>query len=436
MDEVFGDENFVVADYRSERPVGTGSSWLAGRLRLSFFGMQRTSSTLKYRQLLSTQSAGRGRAMPNTILSNSTDGHARRMTRDEKDAIRATCQTEPQSSADRQSHKPASAARDSTFTFRRQDVSVRQRGDWKTTSDGMTRLAKADRACSSSATRFVTCAIFDDFPCQPIDNICGRYRTGRLRRRKVYVVQTVDKGHRALHPHGHRPRRPRARPDLRFRHHRLRRRAMGPPLDHHRHLARGAGAGPCPHHGRALSVLPAGRFPRRPAQGSRSHRHRAILAAGARQHPPRLRLRARAAHHAQIHRQQRRDRCHLGQVAGEAGAAAREAERGAQEDLAGMGDSARSRCQVAGRGEEAARRLVAGPHRPAEGDRRLHRRQGRVRIPLRQALRGQEEGPRGRAVHRREPLAPPHAGRRRERRADRSARAKRRNGDEAELSPR
>ena len=29
-------------------------------------------------------------------------------------------------------------------------------------------------------------------------------------------------------------------------------------------------------------------------------------------------------------------------------------------------------------GEEAARRLVAGPHRPAEGDRRLHRRQGRV----------------------------------------------------------
>ena len=73
--------------------------------------------------------------------------------------------------------------------------------------------------------------------------------------------------------------------------------------------------------------------------------------------------------------------------------------------LAGVGDSTRGRCQVAGRGEEAARRLVAGPHRPAEGDRRLHRRQGRVRIPLRQALRRQEEGPRGRAVHRREPLA-------------------------------
>ena len=84
---------------------------------------------------------------------------------------------------------------------------------------------------------------------------------------------------------------------------------------------------------------------------------------------------------------------------------AREAERRAQEDMAGMGDSARSRARLAGRGEEAARRLVAGAHRPAEGDRRLHRRQGRVRVPLRQALRGQEDGPRGRPVHGREPSA-------------------------------
>ena len=79
--------------------------------------------------------------------------------------------------------------------------------------------------------------------------------------------------------------------------------------------------------------------------------------------------------------------------------------------LAGVGDSARGRCEVAGGGEEAARRLVAGAHRPAEGDRRVHRRQGRVRIPLRQALRGQEEGPRGRSLHRREPQPPPRAGR-------------------------
>jgi hypothetical protein len=89
---------------------------------------------------------------------------------------------------------------------------------------------------------------------------------------------------------GHRPRRPRPRPDLRLAAPPPRRRAMGPPLDHHRHLARGARAGPCPHHGRALSLLPAGRLPRGPVQGSRSHPHRAQFAAGAGQHPPRLRL--------------------------------------------------------------------------------------------------------------------------------------------------
>ena len=36
----------------------------------------------------------------------------------------------------------------------------------------------------------------------------------------------------------------------------------------------------------------------------------------------------------------------------------------------------------------APRPMVGAAHRPSEGDRRLHRRQGRLRIPLRQALRG------------------------------------------------
>ena len=200
----------------------------------------------------------------------------------------------------------------------------------------------------------------------------------QIRGREVYVVQTAPKVIRTLHPDGHRPRRPRARPNLRFRHHRHVAEQWGRrwiTIDTSRvalALARARIMG-----ARYL-VLPAGRFPRWPAQGSRNHPHRAFLTAGTREHPSRLRLRARAAHHAQIDRQQCRDRCHLGQVAGEAGAAAREAEHDAQEDLAGMGDSARSRGEMAGGREEAARRLVAGPHRPAEGDRRLHRRQGRV----------------------------------------------------------
>ena len=42
--------------------------------------------------------------------------------------------------------------------------------------------------------------------------------------------------------------------------------------------------------------------------------------------------------------------------------------------------------KLAGRSKKAARRLVEKPHRPAKGDRRLHRRQGRFRISLRQTL--------------------------------------------------
>ena len=51
--------------------------------------------------------------------------------------------------------------------------------------------------------------------------------------------------------------------------------------------------------------------------------------------------------------------------------------------------------------------VVGGPHRPPEGDRRLHRRQGRLRVPLRQALRGSEEGSRRRSLHGGEHLAAP-----------------------------
>ena len=48
--------------------------------------------------------------------------------------------------------------------------------------------------------------------------------------------------------------------------------------------------------------------------------------AGPQRHPPGLRLRARAAHHPQVDRQQPADRRHLGEVAGGTGAAARRAQ--------------------------------------------------------------------------------------------------------------
>ena len=58
--------------------------------------------------------------------------------------------------------------------------------------------------------------------------------------------------------------------------------------------------------------------------------------------------------------------------------------------------------------------LVGGAYRAAEGDRCLHRLQGGLRVPVRQALRGSGNRPRRRSVHGGEPGAAPHARRRRE----------------------
>ena len=54
-------------------------------------------------------------------------------------------------------------------------------------------------------------------------------------------------------------------------------------------------------------------------------------------HPTGFRVRARTPHHPQVHRQQRRDRRDLGEVPGGTRAAAREAERRAQEDIGRSG---------------------------------------------------------------------------------------------------
>ena len=79
----------------------------------------------------------------------------------------------------------------------------------------------------------------------------------------------------------------------------------------------------------------------RPTASSRRRRSRGTAPARSPSttHPPRVRLRARAAHHAQVDRQQRRDRRHLGAVAGDAGAASR-GLNAALQGMAGMGDPA------------------------------------------------------------------------------------------------
>ena len=104
-------------------------------------------------------------------------------------------------------------------------------------------------------------------------------------------------------------------------------------------------------------------------------------------------------------------------VAGDPGAPPRPAQRRPRQAMGGVGNPARGGRGLAGRRHGRARRLVGGPHRPPEGNRRLHRRQGGPRVSLRQALCRQRAHPRRRPLHGREPGAAPDAGGGRERRA-------------------
>ena len=162
-----------------------------------------------------------------------------------------------------------------------------------------------------------------------------------------------------------------------------------------------------------LADSPRGAAARRP----RSRRREFVGCSHLRQRPAGVRLRAGAAHHPAGHRQQRRDRRHLRGVPGEAGAAAGGAEPDARH-VGGMGaweeweiPSRRPTSRGRRRRRNSAPAVLGTAHRPAAGDRRLHRRQGRVRVPVRQALRGPQQGAGGWPLHRGEHLAPPRAGR-------------------------
>ena len=209
----------------------------------------------------------------------------------------------------------------------------------------MDRLIKSSRVMMSRIIIGIRTA-FGRLPIgRPLENLhVDGYRNGKLHlTQKFYVVQTntkivqrcilmsTDPGDLVLDP------------DLRLRHHGLCRRAVGPALDHHRHLPRRPGVGAGARHGRALSLVPARRQPRGAAEGGRDHAARALRDAYRRRHPPGLRLRARAPHHPEIHRQQCRDRRDLGHVAGDPGAAPRPAQRRPRQTVGGVGNPARGR---------------------------------------------------------------------------------------------
>ena len=137
--------------------------------------------------------------------------------------------------------------------------------------DGRAGVGRARRRTDGQA-RWRTFAICDDFPAYRFNNCVDDTADRGFADDEGLRRPDEHEGHRALPAHDHRSRRPRPRPDLRLRHDRLRRRAVGPALDHDRHEPRRARPRALAPDGREVPVLPARRLRGRHPQGGRADR--------------------------------------------------------------------------------------------------------------------------------------------------------------------
>ena len=222
----------------------------------------------------------------------------------------------------------------------------------------MERLDACRPARCGTATRFSYVRYFSTTSRHCRSTTCGPTSARASSTDEGLRRPDEHQGGRALHADVHRSRRPGARPDVRLRHDRLRRGAVGAAVDHDRHLPGRARAGPSAAHGARFPYYLLADSDGRAEEGVGAVGDAAAAGDADRRHPARVRVRAGAAHHAEVDRQQPGHR----------------------------------------RGDEPG------------GDRRRHQAARRLRGALRQAVRGPVEGAGHRAVHGREPVAPPQPG--------------------------
>ncbi len=273
-------------------------------------------------------------------------------------------------------------------------------------------------------------AILTTSPCRRLTNVWDDTAVGASTTTRSTSFRPTSKVSRALHPDDHRPRRPRARPDLRLRHHRLRRRAVGPALDHHRHLAASRWRWPAP--GSWARAIPTTCSPTRQKASARRPRSRARAPSSQPTHGdirqgfvyervPHITLKS-IANNAEID-------VIWEKWQADAGAAARAAEQSAR---ASPGRNGRSRARPTTGGRPRRKKLHADwwearIARQKEIDASIAAK-AEFEYLYDKPYEDNEARPRRRAVHGREPVAAPRARRGRERRADRRRCAKHADG--------
>ncbi len=318
MDEVFGAENFVaIIPFRTKTmPFGTIFVEQMSAFVL-WYSRSKAQARPKYRKLFREMNYGIGSAFNLLSLPDGTRAKVAEVLKDRREL--------PPGSRlySSKSLEPSGIMQSGMFTYLMNGFEYQHpRNGFGTSRDGMKRLERAGRLIP--AGNMLRYALYADDKAWGDRTVPWNDTAGADS--KVYVVQTnsevvkrcvlmtTDPGDLVIDPH------------LRQRHYGVCGRTVGPALDHDRYLTRRYGLSACAHHGCTLSLLPVVGQRGRTGEGSGDHSHRRTRNSDLRQRPPRVRLRASSAHHLARHRQQRRDRRHLGDGTGATRAAAAGAE--------------------------------------------------------------------------------------------------------------
>mgnify|MGYP003587362502 CR=1 FL=1 len=182
LDEVMGSDN-CCGEIVFSKTSGLGSKLLADRFDFLLW-YAKDVERVKYRQLYSEKSHEEGTA-DNYGWIELPDGTRRGLKREERENMRAL----PQGSVN---YKPDNITSQGNplFAFEHQGRSYEQ--TYKTTPEGMTRLAQANRLhVAANSLQYVR--RLDDFPCSSITKLWEDTATGSFTDEKIYVVQTGTK---------------------------------------------------------------------------------------------------------------------------------------------------------------------------------------------------------------------------------------------------
>ena len=189
LDEVFGSENFVsVITYRTS--VGLGGEYLDNVNNYIIWYAKNREAGLKYRPIVKELTPGE-RGATRYSYGQSPDGEQRLLTEDERDDPSLLPEGWRLFTDQGLTSRSGSATTAFPVEFRRKDYRPTV-GGWRTSTDGMRRVAVADRILKAGETiRFKK--FFDDFGCIALTNQWDDVSGGISSRAdpKVYVVQTA-----------------------------------------------------------------------------------------------------------------------------------------------------------------------------------------------------------------------------------------------------